>query len=238
MQIAICDDENEIRNMIARYVKIFSPDCFVKLYQSGEELLDDRQVFDLIFLDIHLGGRNGMDIARQLRKNGSQSIIIFITALEEYIFQAFDVGAFHYLVKPIDKVKFFEVLKCAVAKWNEQSTLEQLMPEEKSITVKIGTTTNKIYRKEIIYIESDNRKVILHKADSTLEFYAKLSDLEQSLDDDFARIHRSFLVNMKYILKYNATSVTLENGENIMMAKQKYGEFVKQYLKYSKRKIM
>lgn len=238
MQIAICDDENEIRNMIARYVKIFSPDCFVKLYQSGEELLEDRQVFDLIFLDIHLGGKNGMDIARQLRQNGSQSIIIFITALEEYIFQAFDVGAFHYLVKPIDKVKFFEVLKCAIAKWNETSTLEQLMPEEKSINVKIGTTTSKIYRKEIIYIESDNRKVILHKADSTLEFYAKLSDLAQSLDDDFARIHRSFLVNMKYILKYNATSVTLENGENIMMAKQKYGEFVKQYLKYSKRKLM
>jgi len=238
MQIAICDDENEIRNMIARYVKIFSPDCFVTLYRSGEELLDDRQAFDLIFLDIHLGGRNGMDIARQLRKNGSQSIIIFITALEEYIFQAFDVGAFHYLVKPIDKVKFFEVLKCAIAKWHETSTLEQLMPEEKSITVKIGTTTNKIYRNEIIYIESDNRKVILHKADSTLEFYAKLSDLAQSLGDDFARIHRSFLVNMKYILKYNATSVTLENGENIMMAKQKYGEFVKHYLKYSKRKIM
>nr|WP_320024147.1 LytTR family DNA-binding domain-containing protein [uncultured Acetobacterium sp.] len=238
MQIAICDDENEIRNMIARYVKIFSPDCFVKLYRSGEELLDDIQVFDLIFLDIHLGGRNGMDIARQLRKNGSQSIIIFVTALEEYIFQAFDVGAFHYLVKPIDKVKFFEVLKCAVAKWNEQSKLEQLMPEEKSINIKIGTTTNKIYRKEIIYIESDNRKVILHKADSTIEFYAKLSDLEQILDDDFARTHRSFLVNMRYILKYNATSVTLENGENIMMAKQKYREFVKQYLKYSKRKML
>ncbi len=238
MQIAICDDENEIRNMIARYVKIFSPDCLINLYRSGEELLDDRQVFDLIFLDIHLGGRNGMDIARQLRKNGSQSIIIFITALEEYIFQAFDVGAFHYLVKPIDKVKFFEVLKSAVAKWNETSKLEQLKPEEKSITVKIGTTTNKIYRKEIIYIESNNRKVILHKADSTLEFYAKLTDLEQSLGDDFARIHRSFLVNMKYILKYNATSVTLENAENIMMAKQKYGEFVKHYLKYSKRKIM
>ncbi|AFA50066.1 LytR/AlgR family response regulator transcription factor [Acetobacterium woodii] len=238
MQIAICDDENEIRNMIARYVKIFLPNCFVTLYASGEALLADTQAFDLIFLDIHLDGINGMDIARQLRKNGSQAMIIFITALEEYIFQAFDVGAFHYLVKPIDKVKFFEVLKCAVAKWNEKSKIEQLMPEEKSITVKIGATTNKIYRKEIIYIESDNRKVILHKVDSTLEFYAKLADLAQSLGDDFARIHRSFLVNMKYILKYNATSVTLENGENIMMAKQKYGEFVKQYLKYSKRKIM
>ncbi|MFA9466726.1 MAG: LytR/AlgR family response regulator transcription factor [Velocimicrobium sp.] len=238
MQIAICDDENEIRNMIARYVKIFSPDCFVKLYGSGEELLGDIRVFDLIFLDIHMGGINGMDIARQLRKNGSKSIIIFVTALEEYIFQAFDVGAFHYLVKPIDKVKFFEVLKFAVAKWNETNKLERLAPEEKSINIKMGTTTSKIYRKEIIYIEAHNRKVILHKANGILEFYAKLSDLEQSLGDDFARLHRSFLVNMKYILKYNATSVTLENGEIVMMAKQKYGEFVKQYLKYSKRKIM
>jgi len=110
------------------------------------------------------------------------------------------------------------------------------MKEEPSLVIKQGTLTQKIYFREILYVEVFNRKLIIHRLNDDIEFYGKLSDLENSLGADFNRCHRSYIVNFRYVLKYDATSVTLENGETILLAKQKYSEFVKAYMKYNQRK--
>ena len=103
MKIAICDDEAAITEWMAEKIKTIYKNAEICCYLSGEELLDSQEKIDILFLDIQMDGKDGMDTARQLRKNGADTMIIFVTALEEYVFQAFDVGAFHYLVKPFSE---------------------------------------------------------------------------------------------------------------------------------------
>ena len=114
MKIAICDDEKYIRDFLAECISDEITDAIVKCYESAEDLLEAAYNPDILFLDIQMPGIDGMELAKQVRANGSDAVIIFVTALEEYVFNAFDVRAFNYLVKPIDKNKLNEVLHAAV----------------------------------------------------------------------------------------------------------------------------
>ena len=93
----------------------------------------------------------------------------------------------------------------------------------------------KVFLRDIVYAEVFNRKVIIHTRNADIEYYGKLQDLADMAGADFFRTHRAYLVHFKYVVKYNANCVTLENG-TAMIAKQNYPEFVKQYLKYNQRK--
>lgn len=258
MRIAICDDEPEIRNDIERKIRLLYPETEILLYEDGTTLLDAKAPFDIVFLDIRMEGMNGMDVARALRTAGVDAVIIFVTALEEYVYEAFDVGAFHYLVKPLDRGKFYEVLSKAVTQCqnrrtectnavagctntaaehqnagiNCRNTGTEAARMEPGITVKTGAVTERVRLSEIYYLEVFNRKIILHKKDETVEFYGKMKELEQRLGDDFMRTHRAYLVNLRYVRKYNAAEITLENGQTVLIAKQKYAQFVKQYMRY------
>ncbi len=101
MDIAVVDDEKAIRQQIYSFIKKKKPDFRVSVFASGEELLADGRRFDIIFLDIQMDGIGGIEAARTLRKQDEDVILIFITGMKEYVFEAFDVSAFHYLIKPI-----------------------------------------------------------------------------------------------------------------------------------------
>lgn len=234
MKIAVCDDEKRVREDIAQKIGLLYPETELFLFESSTGLIEAGEIFDIIFLDIQMDGINGMEAARTLRKKGNDAVLVFITALEEYVFQAFDVEAFHYLVKPFRKVKFYEVLDAAMRKC-EQKAKKVSSAEEKSISVKSGRVTSKVYVKDILYAEIFNRKIILHTTDGELEFYGKMNELEKDLGTDFFRPHRAYLVQLRYVLRYNATSITLENGQTVIMAKQKYEEFVKRYFQYARK---
>lgn len=233
MKIAICDDEKNIRQLIGRKVHSIYPEADLCFFSSGEELLAAGKRIDILFLDIQMQGRNGMETAAELRKRDKDTILIFITAIEEYVFQAFDVGAFHYLVKPIDDNKFAEVLERAM----EQSLSEtrSKVQQEKYLMINSNGIHSKVLADEIIYAEVFNRKVVVHKIDADLEYYGKMSDLEALVGDDFFRPHRSYLVNFKYVEKYDSKTIYLEKG-TALMAKQKFSEFVKKYMKYNQRR--
>ena len=232
---AICDDEREIRSSIERNIRLLCEDSDIIKFADGKALVEYEGGFDILFLDIQMEGMSGMEAARVLRGRGCKAVIIFVTAIEEYVFDAFDVGAFHYIVKPFDKAKFFDVLRKAVAQCESIKARE--VRDEPSLAVKTGSTTRKIYLYEIFYLEVFNRKVVIHKADGDVEFYGKLIELEDRLSEHFVRCHRAYIVNMRYVLKYTANSITLENGAEILLSKQKYGEFVRKYLKYTSRLI-
>lgn len=235
MRIAVCDDEKLIRDTIAERIKKVYPFYEILKYKNGEKLLEDTIESDIVFLDIQMDGMDGIETAKCLRKRNKKIILIFLTAWEEYVFQAFDVEAFHYLIKPLRKEKFYQVLEAAINKVEQIQGAIQKKREEKSILVKVGTSSQKIYLDEIIYAEIYNRKVTLYTTTKNIEFYAKMSNLEQELGEDFVRPHRSYLVHLRYVSKYCATDITLENGTVILLAKQKYKEFVKRYMKYIKR---
>lgn len=232
MRIAICDDEKSVAQILEKKVKKRLPDATVELYLSGEALVASGCRPDLLFLDIQMPGMDGMQTAKILRRNNEDMVLIFVTAVEEYVFQAFDVGAFHYLVKPFSDEKFDEVLKRAVQMVGKNAQKE---PDEKYMMVQSAGSHIKVFFRDIVYAEVYNRKVIIHTRSTDIEYYGKMRDLSEMAGTDFFRTHRAYLVHFKYVERYDAGCVTMENG-TALIAKQNYPEFVKQYLKYNQRK--
>ena len=234
MKIAVCEDEIEVQKMLAESIQKICPNAEILCYLSGEALLEADEQIDILFLDIQMPGKNGMETARALRKRGMDTILIFVTAIEEYVFQAFDVGAFHYLVKPFEQEKFAEVLRNEIKQKKNQKANETEFPKKEAPCLMI-TTDGKhltVNLKDIVYAEVFNRKIIIHTMDAEIEYYGKMKELEQKAGELFYRSHRAYLVNLEYITKYNATTIWLEKGQ-ALMAKQNYSEFVKRYLRYN-----
>ena len=230
MKIAICDDEIEIGEQIKDLIRSQKTDCRIEFYSSGEELLASEVVFDIIFLDIQMEGMDGLSTARQLRRK-TDALLIFITGIREAVFDAFDVSAFHYLLKPVDQEKFGEVFRRAVEVYRAG--------RQEPLVIRTGGRSLTLERKDILYLESRGRKVENHrKADPAeiIEIYANMDVLEEQLGEDFYRCHRGYLVNLAYIRDYDRESIGLRNGEIICLSRRKYDEFVKAYMHYLRRK--
>lgn len=235
MRIAICDDEKNVREYIKEKINIFDKDIEVICFEKGEDIITFDDGFDILFLDIQMPGMNGMDIARTLRKENESLIIIFVTALEEYVFKAFDVGAFNYLLKPLDKVKLLEVLNKAVLHVkNMEKTSKASNKKERTMLIHSNGMHTNIVIDDIIYAEVFNRKITLHMIDGEIEYYGKLSDLSDMAGKDFFRTHRAYLINMNYVKSYEQTTVYL-NDIAIPISKAKYSEFVKAFLRFNVR---
>ena len=203
MQIAICDDEVSMVQILEEKIKKLLPDAVIDKYLSGDELIASGSKPDILFLDIQMPGMDGMETAKMLRQDNEDMILIFVTAAEEYVFQAFDVGAFHYLVKPFSDEKFKEVVTKAVHNIKRSSRLEK---DEKYIMVQTAGSHIKIFLRDIVYAEVYNRKVIIHTRSTDIEYYGKLQELSDMAGTDFFRTHRAYLVHFKYVEKYDATN--------------------------------
>lgn len=228
MNIAICDDESRIREGIKNVLKEAFPDASLREFSSGQKLLEaagHEFMPDIVLLDIAMEGMNGMETARRLREL-SDMLLIFVTGVKEQVFQAFDVGAFHYLLKPVEKEKLISVVSKAIAEVEKNSA------QPKFMLVKAADGYRRVNISDILYAESDGRKVILHMKQEILEFYDRMEELEKRLGAGFYRCHRGFIVSLSEIRGYDSTSIVLSNGDRIYLAKRKYGEFVKIYCNF------
>lgn len=237
MRIAICDDEKSVQEILAEKVNRYCPGAEVRCYFSGRELLEAGDGPDILFLDIQMPGLDGMETAKRFREKNKRAVLIFVTAVEDYVFQAFDVGAFHYLVKPFAEQKFASVLANAVERCRqaaEGSCASKEQEEEKHILILSEGNHVKVRLRDIVYAEVFNRKVVIHKMTEDIEYYGKLSELEKSAGEDFFRCHRSFLVNFRYVERYDGAMIMLEKG-TAPIAKKNYPAFVKSYLRYNHR---
>ena len=236
IRIAICDDEANTRAYLSSLIRAQSCPCEIVEYASASDCLADTREVDLLFLDIELapsGDRlDGMALARTIRERatGTQPVIIFVTGYERYVFDAFDVGAFQYLLKPVDEEKFAQVFTRAVAQIG--TAREKPGPV---LTLQSANASKTVPLDSIYYIESSNHKVELHLKDGEFAYYAKIGDLEVELQDQFFRIHKGYLVNLSYVDGYSKTEVTLTNGERLLLSKYKYQDFVKAYLHFLKK---
>lgn len=231
LRIAVCEDEKVIRESIAEKINIRYPKSRIMQYEKGEQLLEEADGIDIVFLDIQLEDLNGLEVARRIRQRHRDMMIIFITAYEEYVYDAFDVRAFQFLVKPIDSVKFHKVLQSAV-----ESIRIKDRKEEPFTIIKKGHGTFKIYHHQICYAEVFGRKIQLYTVEGMHEFNGKLAELEESLGSHFYRIHRSYLVNLNHISSYDAAKVILDQGQQLGIAQKKYAGFVRTYLQFIKSK--
>lgn len=231
INIAICDDNEiflqELAKSIERALEGGKVIYTITKFTSGICLLN-AAFYDIVFLDIEMDGLNGIETAIRLRERGDQCKLIFLTAHKKYVFSAFDVDAAHYLVKPIQEEKLKAVLfKCIN---NMGSDVQDF------ISVRKGTSLSRVLLKDILYIEVLDRKLFVHSSFETYDFYDKLHRLEDNLPPDFFRCHRSYMVNLSFVIRYNKVAITLKNGEIIPISKRKYSEFCKSFLYFLKNK--
>ena len=229
MNIAVVDDEEIIRQQIHGFIKRQKPDFNTSDFATGEELLAAGKEFDIIFLDIQMEGMGGIEAARDLRQRNADAVLVFITGIKEYVFEAFDVSAFHYLLKPIEEKKFMEVL-CRAA----EEAGKRKGQKEQQIFIRTKNQGYTLNLKSILYIESRGKKVEIHTTDmeGIIEVYATMDELEGQLGDGFYRCHRGYLVNMAYIVRYDNDSIFLSSGSKVYLTRKKHNEFVKAYMWY------
>ncbi|MCM1040752.1 MAG: LytTR family DNA-binding domain-containing protein [Ruminococcus sp.] len=228
MNIAICDDESRIREGIERLLKEAFPETEIRQFATGSTLLqavNEQYAPDIVLLDIAMEDMDGMETARKLREI-SDPLLIFVTGVKEQVFEAFDVGAFHYLLKPVEKEKLLAVMERAVAE------AEKTKARPKSMLIKVQEGYRRLNVTDILYAESEGRKIILHTKKEKLEFYGKMEELEKNLGEGFYRCHRSYIVSLTEIRGYDSTSISVSSGETIYLAKRKYGEFVQVYCRF------
>lgn len=228
LSIGVCDDEIiECCNM-ARKIKDILEEmkipCIIRQFRSGGELLQALESFDIVFLDIIMQDLDGMKTAQIFRERTSDKILIFVSSSKEYVFEAYDVEAFQYLLKPVDDRKLKRVLQKAVLKTERRS--------QEFIIVSRERQKKKLFLDDIYYFEIKGRMVDVHGAEGIFTYYEQIGELENKLQDKgFFRCHKSYLINLKYVAGYNRQEVFLESGENIVIAKRRYDKFVREVLK-------
>lgn len=219
ISIAICDDEHEERTYVTGLVQDWATTrnhaTRVRHFQSAEAFLfayEDDQAYDILLLDIQMQGLDGVSLARQVRAGNKEAQIIFITGYMEYIADGYDVEALNYLLKPVTAQKLTAVLDRAV---------EKLAQVEKAIFIQQGGENIRIPLYEIRYLEVMHNHVTIH-AGIKYKVKKTLAALEEELDQNFFRVGRSFIVNLRYVRKSTKTEVYLADGITIPLSRGMY----------------
>lgn len=233
MRVAICDDDIRQIAVIESYIKAWSQQqetpIKVQTFTSAENFLIDwtsKDMFDAVFLDIRMGKMTGVELAEHIRSQGSKMSIVFVTADREFVFRGYDVGALHYLVKPLSQEDCFKCLdRMSEHLASEETGSLLVMGDGKTIRVKLS---------DIIYLESLSHYVGVKTAESTLRYRKKFSDLEAELEgkSEFVKIHRSYIVNLKYVDALESDYLSLENGEELPVSRSCRKQTHKAFVSY------
>nr|WP_288828942.1 LytTR family DNA-binding domain-containing protein [uncultured Clostridium sp.] len=231
MNVFLCDDQAEFMHGFANDLKGYFRNRKISfrlfLFTDGANLLCSGIAPDIIFLDIKMGKESGLITARKIREINTRTKIVFLTAYKQYVFQSFDVDASHYLIKPVSEQKLYAVL---------DHLLRQLNPlKEPPIIVKSGQTTLCVSCSDLLYVEVNNKTVTLHNKNDITEFSGKLEAIETNLPARFYRCHRSFIVNMDYVVRFDKMDLHLVNGESVPVSKRKYQDFTRAFLRHMKK---
>lgn len=206
LKIAICDDNQNFTNYFEEIIEEiypnnqFSIDIFNNPIRLSKIIKENK--YDIFFLDIEMPELNGIDLAKKIRVLDNKAFIIFLTSYSQYMKDVFKVTTFDYLLKPIDKVELKNSINRIQSIFNTSFNYFKY------------TKGNNIYRitfNDIIYFEKNGRYTILHGTTVEDKFIMSTENLVEQLDYSFIRIHKSFIVNSKYIeiLKKDSVQCTL-----------------------------
>ncbi len=218
MKIAVCDDEEAQRRMILKYLREWSEDkgeaVSAVAFPSAESFLfsweDDRE-YDLLILDIEMGGISGMELAEKVRREDEEIPILFVTGYETYMAQGYEVAAIQYLLKPMYREKLFAVLD-KVARGRRAEEKLAFQTEEGALLL----PPSKIW-----YAEAAGHYCMLHTADAVWRVRHSITELVKRLGErrEFVHCHRSFLVNMKHISAITRSEVVMDDDTRLPVSR-------------------
>lgn len=218
-RFAICDDvaadADYIKSLILEWNREAGQPLRIESYPSAEAFLfayEDDDSVDVLFLDIEMKEMSGVELAGRLREMGAGLQIVFITGYMDYIGQGYDVEALHYLLKPVTGEKLRPVLDRA---------MKRLAARENALLLTCGSATTRVPLHEIRYLEVLRNYVTVH-ADEGYTVKRTLKELEGELDESFYKIHRSYIVNLRFVKQVARTDVTLKDGTRLPLSGRAY----------------
>ena len=230
MRIAVCEDEDIFRKQIVKEIEGYyhSLDVVVDSFSSGEELVNKYEKgkergeipqYDIIFLDIEMKRLDGFDTAKAIRAYGGREILIYLTSHTELAMQGYEVEAFRFLAKPVEREKLWEALE-ELKKRLKKGRNIILHTKEEEVCVEVSS---------IIYVEAMKNDVYYyllgHKNTDCLQVYRvreKIANIEKELKvEGFFRCHRSYLVQLAAVESYNNVELTLSGNVRIPISRGK-----------------
>ena len=218
-KIAICDDSQADRDYVASLVRRWASEgdrtAHIEAFSSAEGFLfhyAEESDFDILLLDIEMGGMDGVTMAKRLRQSNDTVQIIFITGYSDYIAEGYDVAALHYLMKPVRPEKLSAVLDRA---WEKHRRNERCLNLERS-----GEMI-RLPLYEVRYLDVHQNYVTVHaRQDYTLK--RTLAEFEAELDEQFFRVGRGIILNLKQIRRVTKKEVVLADGTVLPLPRGSY----------------
>lgn len=232
MEIVICEDDPFERELICeKFGAVLKPleiETQIVSFSAGRKLIErvrSGKRYELYILDILLSEEmNGIELAKEICKSDPEAQIIFITNTREYAVEAFEVGAIHYLIKPVTEKGIMSVIE----RWRR----EKKKPE-KYLEIQSGKESRKFPLTQIMYIRGKDRGIEIHmeqhKWDSWVNSPFHIIEHEVEAMPQFVRIARGCIVNMEYVSRIDYTECILRNGEILSVSRREQVHVMNSY---------
>ncbi len=227
--VVICDDDKKLTKEYRDYVSEMKDKIYqLTVYNSAQELYDDlnffRKSFDIFLLDIEIGDKSGIDLAKKIRENDKNAIIIFLTSYPQYALDTFQVVTFDFLVKPVTKEKMQTVLNKAI---------EYISLSKQNFSFSFKKDRYSIPFNKICYIQKRGRKAYIYTDKKTYECNLNLKKIWEKLEEkSFASIGNSCIVNISKIEEIQSEHVILENDKKLVVSREYRTALKKKHLEY------
>lgn len=233
MRICLVEDSAAQAELVLEYIEKWqkenSTSCAMTWFASAEEMLfelGDAFPFDLIILDIQMGKMNGMELAKRIRAADKTVNLAFLSALKDYVFEGYEVQAFRYLLKPVEREALFALLSAVKG---------GLLKEKSYLIASYGGEKRKFCQNEIRYVEARAHYTALYMEEECYELKAGINSIAEQLSQkEFAFTHRSFLVNLAYVDRITRMECILSDGQRLPVSKGAYQTLNDKFISYYK----
>lgn len=216
-RVAICDDSVRdaefTRHILESWAADRQAELQIELFASAERFLfryAEDKAFDILLLDIEMGGMDGVSMAKRIRRDNETVQIVFITGFPDYVGEGYEVNAVHYLMKPVNREKLFSVLDRSVAALRKADRVILLPVEGALLRLKV---------EKIMYVEAFSHSVAVVTTEGTFSVKQPISDLEKQLGEGFIRCHRSYLAGLGHIARISKTGLVLDDGKELPLSR-------------------